>query len=71
MKDVKIICIDSDFNKPALYYNVIEHGKPLFVSDANSYIDYFLRAIHEMENCNWFGIKWQLDIANRQLKRIA
>lgn len=70
-KDVDIICIDNDFSKPLLYYNAIVHGKPLFASDANSYIDYFLRAIHEMEDFSSFGLKWQLEIANRQLKRIA
>jgi predicted nucleotidyltransferase len=70
-KDVEIICIDDDFSKPMLYYNAIVHGKPLFVSDVNYYINYFLRAIHEMEDFGRFGIKWQLEIANIQLRRIA
>ncbi|MCL4477544.1 MAG: nucleotidyltransferase domain-containing protein [Deltaproteobacteria bacterium] len=70
-KDVEIIFIDSDFSKPLLYYNAIVHGKPLFVGDANCYIDYFLRAIYEMEDFSSFGLKWQLDIANKRLEKIA
>ncbi len=70
-KDVEIICIDEDFSKPMLYYNAIIHGKPLFVCDVNYYIDYFLRALHTMEEFSGFGIKLQLEMANKQLRSIA
>lgn len=70
-KDVEIICIDEDFSKPMLYYNAIIHGKPLFVCDVNYYIDYFLRALHTMEEFSGFGIKLQLEMANNQLRSIA
>ncbi len=70
-KDVEIISIDDKFGKPMLYYNAIVHGKPLFVSDINCYIDYFLRAIHEMEDFSTFGLMWQIELANTRLSRMA
>ena len=70
-KDVEIISIDDGFSKPMLYYNAIVHGKPLFISDGNCYINYFLRAIHEMEDFSTFGMKWQIDLANTLLGKMA
>jgi len=67
-KNVDIICIQDDFRYPMLYYNAIVLGTLVFVKDRGKYFNFRMFAIEQMEDFGIFGIKWQLEVAERLLK---
>ena len=68
-KDVNLLVLDRDFKKPMLQYNAIVLGIPVFTRNFDSYIDFYLESLHQMEDFSLFGIGWQLAISEKRLKR--
>jgi len=68
-KDVNLLVLDRDFKKPMLQYNAIVLGIPVFIRDFDSYIDFYLESLYQMEDFSLFGIEWQLTISEKRLKR--
>jgi len=67
-KDVNLLVLDRDFKKPMLQYNAIVLGIPVFTRNFDSYIDFYLESLHQMEDFSLFGIGWQLTISEKRLK---
>ena len=65
-KEANILVIHRDFRHPMLYYNAIIAGLPLFIKDADRYLDLKLEALYQMEDFQILGIPWQKQVA-RQL----
>jgi predicted nucleotidyltransferase len=68
--EVSIIPVFWDFRKPMLYYNAIVLGIPVFIRDQNRYAALLNEAIFQMEDFNIFGTRWQLEIAEKNLKEL-
>ena len=68
-KDVNLLVLDRDFKKPMLQYNAIVLGIPVFIRSFDSYIDFYLESLYQMEDFSLFGIEWQLAISEKRLKR--
>ena len=68
-KEVNIISIDRNFSHPLLYYNAIVQGIPIFVKDEGEYIRLKMEAIFQKEDFSLFGVRWQLNLAERMLRR--
>lgn len=69
-REVNIISIHNDFRKPMLYYNAIVLGEPLYINNIENYISLRNEAISQMEDFSIFGIKWQLDVARKNIKEL-
>jgi hypothetical protein len=69
-KDVNIIQIRWDFDKPMLYYNAIVSGVPIYILEHTSYMRLRNEAIFQMEDFKIFGIDWYFEIAKRNLEAI-
>jgi len=67
-RDVNIVVLRPDFREPMLYYNAIILGIPLFVKNAETYINLKNEAIYHMEDFSLFGIDWQLRNAKKNLE---
>lgn len=68
--DVDIIPIHKDFRKPFLYYNAIIFGIPLFIKNRQKFIALKLEALYHMEDFSIFGIRWQIELAKRNIEAI-
>ena len=68
-KDVSLLVLDRDFKRPMLQYNAIVLGVPVFIRSFDSYIDFYLESLYQMEDFSLFGIEWQLAISEKRLKR--
>ena len=68
-KEVNIIVIEEDFSKPMLYYNAIILGIPVFTKDVDNFLRLKLETIYQMEDFQIFAAPWQLEIANKLLRR--
>ncbi len=68
--EVNIIPIFLDFRKPMLYYNATVLGVPVFIGDQNRYAALLNEAIFQMEDFSIFGTKWQLEIAEKNIKEL-
>lgn len=68
-KDVSLLVLDRDFKRPMLQYNAIVLGIPVFIRSFDSYIDFYLESLYQMEDFSLFGIEWQLAISEKRLKR--
>jgi len=68
-KDVSLLVLDRDFKRPMLQYNAIVLGIPVFTRSFDSYIDFYLESLYQMEDFSLFGIEWQLAISEKRLKR--
>lgn len=70
-REVNIIPIFEDFRKPMLYYNAIVLGEPLLIRDETRYLDLRMSAIAivQMEDFSVFGVPWQLEIAERTMRK--
>ena len=66
-KEINMLVITDDFKKPMLYYNAIVLGVPLYFENENELYELRFRAISEMEDFLIFGLKWQLEVAQRNL----
>ena len=62
-KEVDIFVITPDFSHPMLFYNAIISGIPAFINSPAKFLRLKLDAIHQMEDFNIFGVKWQRIIA--------
>jgi predicted nucleotidyltransferase len=69
-REVNSIVIQSDFNKPMLYYNAIVLGIPVFIKDSDKYIRLRNEAVFQMEDFNLFGVDWQVRITRRNLEEL-
>jgi len=69
-KEINIIEIRKEFDKPMLYYNAIIHGVPIYISDFNSYLKLRNEAIFQMEDFSIFGLSWQYEAARKNLEAI-
>jgi predicted nucleotidyltransferase len=69
-REVNSIAIQSDFNKPMLYYNAIVLGIPVFIKDGDNYIRLRNEAVFQMEDFNLFGIDWQVRITRKNLEEL-
>jgi predicted nucleotidyltransferase len=69
-KDVNIIQIRWDFDKPMLYYNAIVSGAPLYIREPTSYMHLRNEAIFQMEDFKIFGIDWHYEVAKKNLEAI-
>lgn len=68
--EVNSIVIQSNFNKPMLYYNAIILGIPVFISDRDKYVRLRNEAIFQMEDFSLFGIDWQVRITRKNLEEL-
>ena len=68
-KEVNMIVIEEDFSKPMLYYNAIILGIPVFTKDVDNFLRLKLETIYQMEDFQIFAAPWQLEIANKLLRR--
>lgn len=69
-REVNSIVIQSNFNKPMLYYNAIVLGIPVFIKDRDKYVHLRNEAIFQMEDFNLFGIDWQVGITRKNLEEL-
>ena len=69
-REVNIIVLRPDFDKPMLYYNAIALGIPAYIRDKDKYLAMRNEAIHQMEDFSIFGPEWQLSIARKNLEAI-
>jgi predicted nucleotidyltransferase len=69
-REVNIIVIRPDFDKPMLYYNAIALGIPVYIRHKDKYLAIRNEAIQQMEDFNIFGREWQLSIARKNLDAI-
>lgn len=70
-KEVNIIVVDKDFSHPMLYYNAVILGVPVFIKDSDKFLDLKLEAIYQMEDFQIFGIRWQREIARRNIEEVS
>lgn len=68
-RDVNIISISWDFDHPMLYYNAIVLGTPIFIKDPDLYLKLKLEAIHQMEDFQIFGTRWQFEVVKKLIRR--
>lgn len=68
--EVNIIPVFLDFRKPMLYYNAMVLGITVFIKDQNRYAALLNEAIFQMEDFSMFGIQWQLEVAEKNLKEL-
>ena len=69
-REVNSIAIQSDFNKPMLYYNAIVLGIPVFIKDSDKYIRLRNEAVFQMEDFNLFGVDWQVRVTRKNLEEL-
>lgn len=69
-RDVDMIAIDREFRKPMLYYNAIVQGIPVYRKCDDDIIRLRKRAIDEMEDFTLFGLRWQAEVARRNLEAL-
>ncbi|OGB90029.1 hypothetical protein A2625_01680 [candidate division WOR-1 bacterium RIFCSPHIGHO2_01_FULL_53_15] len=70
-REVEIIPIRKDFGKPALYYNAIVLGRPVFIGNKNRYIQIYNQALFEMNDFELFGLGWQFKASGAILGRLS
>ncbi|MEW6095911.1 MAG: nucleotidyltransferase domain-containing protein [bacterium] len=69
-KEVNILPIYRDFRKPMVYYNAIILSKPIYIKEFQEYVKLKNEAIFQMEDFSIFGIKWQIEMARKNLEAI-
>ena len=69
-REVNMISIDRDFQKPMLYYNALVQGVPVYRKRDDDIIRLRKRAIDEMEDFSLFGLQWQAEVARRNLEAL-
>lgn len=67
-KEVNVLVLTRDFQKPMLQYNAIVLGVPIFVKEFDRYVSLRMKAIFQMEDFSIFGRRWQLEVAERRLQ---
>lgn len=69
-REVNVIELRRDFDKPMLYYNAVVHGVALHVKSRELHDSFFREAVAQMEDFCIFGVAWQLAAARRNLKGV-
>ena len=69
-REVSVIPIYKDFQKPMLYYNAIVSGLPVFIKDFIRYINFKNEAIYQMEDFCIFGMDWQYEVVRKNLEAL-
>ncbi len=69
-KEVNILPIYRDFRKPMLYYNAIVLSNPVYIKDFQEYVKLKNESIFQMEDFSIFGIKWQIEMARKNLEAL-
>ena len=67
-REVNCIAIESNFNKPMLYYNAVVLGLPVFIKDHNKYVRLRNEAVFQMEDFSLFGMDWQVRVTKKNLE---
>jgi predicted nucleotidyltransferase len=70
-QEVNIISIDRNFPHPILYYNAIVLGIPVFTKDNDRYLYLKLEAIHQMEDFQIYGTRWQKEITTHIMEELT
>lgn len=70
-KEVNIIRLSWQFEKPLLCYNATILGIPVFVRDRSRHSRYLQQALYQMEDFRLFGIGWQLSAAQNNLRELT
>lgn len=66
-KEVNIIVIHDEFEKPMLFYNAIIKGVPILIPNISEFARLKFLAIYHMEDFSIFGLKWQKQVAKKNL----
>ena len=66
-KEINIIIINHDFDKPMLYYNAVVLGIPLYALREDDLYKLRFNAIVHMEDFLLFGLRWHIEVAKRNL----
>jgi predicted nucleotidyltransferase len=67
-REVNILLLSWDFQKPLLYYNAIVQGTLIYAKDFERYIALSIEALFQMEDYSLFGIPWQIEVAQNNLE---
>ncbi len=70
-KNVDVIPIYRDFQKPMLYYNAIVQGTPVYIDDYEAFLSLRNEAIAQMEDFSIFGTQWQVSLAREKLRDLS
>ena len=70
-REVNIIRLSWQFEKPLLYYNATILGIPVFVRNRSRHSRYLQEALYQMEDFRLFGIRWQLSAAQNNLRELT
>lgn len=66
--NVDVISIDESFKKPALYYNAVVLGVPVYIRDKTRYIQIYNQALFQMNDFEIFGSRFQFEAAKANLR---
>lgn len=69
--ETNVLYIDRELSKPMLHYNAIVQGVPVYMSSFTRYADVRNYAMFQMEDFSIFGLKWQQEVVEKQLKRLS
>lgn len=67
--DIDVVVVDRDLSRPALAYQAVVRGTPVYVRDTATLADLRREAVREMEDFSLFGVEWQLQAARVNLRR--
>ena len=67
-KEVNVVCLNWNFEKPMLYYNASVHAVPLYIKDPSLYLRFLREAVAQMEEFCIFGVACQLAAARANLR---
>lgn len=70
-REVNVLYIDDDISKPMLHYNAIVKGQVVYFDDFTHYVDVMLIAMRQLEDFSIFGLTWQKQIAEQNLKDLT
>jgi len=66
-----LLYIDHDLSRPMLHYNAIVKGIPVYFDNFTHYVDVRMKAIAQMEDFSIFGLTWQKQIIENNLKDLT
>lgn len=69
-REVSVLQIDRNFEKPLLYYNAVVLGAPGYIRVMEDYVTILNESIRQMEDFSIFGIGWQYEVARMNLEAI-
>ncbi len=69
--EVNVLYIDNELSKPMLHYNAIVKGDAVYFNDFTNYVDMCLKALAQMEDFSLFGIQWQKQVIEKNMKDLG